>query len=253
DRAYGKRRAPRGGDSRCAPTVRGPEGVLGGGRSEPDGRRVGGASRDRGARALHARAHHRIGIPRRGNREPGGGYPGGGPRAPHGVSGDRRTVPPRRGGREAVMKRAGSLHGRAGGRDAPAGRAEGFAASLSTIEEALRDIQAGRMVVVVDDEDRENEGDFVMAAEKTTSADVNFMAREARGLICVSMTSGRLGALGLSLMAPINTARFSTPFTVSVDLLRGTTSGSSAHDRALTIRALADPKTKPEDLARPGH
>src|SRR5439155_423827 len=83
--------------------------------------------------------------------------------------------------------------------------------------------------------------------------EVDILAREARGLICVSMTSGRLGALGLSLMAPINTARFSTPFTVSVDLLRGTTSGSSAHDRALTIRALADPKTKPEDLARPGH
>ena len=121
------------------------------------------------------------------------------------------------------------------------------------IEEALRAIRAGKMVVVVDDEDRENEGDFVMAAGKTTAEDVNFMAREARGLICVSMPAGRLEALGLSLMAPINTARFSTPFTVSVDLLDGTTSGSSAHDRALTIRALADRKTKPEELARPGH
>ena len=155
------------------------------------------------------------------------------------------------------MRRAGvhlAAHGRAGrGRGAPPGRSDGLASSLSTIEEALRDIQAGRMIVVVDDEDRENEGDFVMAAEKATSGDVNFMAREARGLICVSMPGGRLGALGLGLMAPINTARFSTPFTVSVDLLRGTTSGSSAHDRALTIRALADPKTRPEDLARPGH
>jgi 3,4-dihydroxy 2-butanone 4-phosphate synthase/GTP cyclohydrolase II len=92
-----------------------------------------------------------------------------------------------------------------------------------------------------------------MAAEKATPADVNFMASEARGLICVSMTGERLEALGLSLMAPINTARFSTPFTVSVDLLDGTTSGSSAHDRALTIRALSDIRTKPEDLARPGH
>jgi 3,4-dihydroxy 2-butanone 4-phosphate synthase/GTP cyclohydrolase II len=109
------------------------------------------------------------------------------------------------------------------------------------------------MVVVVDDEDRENEGDFVMAAERATPEAVNFMAREARGLICVSMPGERLESLGLSLMAPINTARFSTPFTVSVDLLRGTTSGSSTHDRALTIRALADPSTRPEDLARPGH
>jgi len=125
--------------------------------------------------------------------------------------------------------------------------------SLAGIEAAIRDIRAGRMVVVVDDEDRENEGDFVMAAEKATPETVNFMASEARGLICVSMTSDRLEALGLSLMAPINTARFSTPFTVSVDLLKGTTSGSSAHDRALTIRALADPKSRPEELARPGH
>ena len=127
------------------------------------------------------------------------------------------------------------------------------ARSYADIETALRQIRAGKMVVVVDDEDRENEGDFVMAAEKATPDDVNFMAREARGLICVSMPASRLESLGLSLMAPINTARFSTPFTVSVDLLRGTTSGSSAHDRALTIRALADRKTKPEELARPGH
>ncbi len=125
--------------------------------------------------------------------------------------------------------------------------------AVSSIEAALHAIRAGKMVVVVDDEDRENEGDFVMAAEKATADDVNFMAREGRGLICVSMPASRLGALGLSLMAPVNTARYATPFTVSVDLLRGTTSGSSAHDRALTIRALADPKAKPEDLARPGH
>ena len=134
-----------------------------------------------------------------------------------------------------------------------AGKTRRAPESFSNIEAALREIRAGKMVVVVDDEDRENEGDFVMAAEKATADDVNFMAGEARGLICVSMEGSRLGALGLSLMAPINTARYSTPFTVSVDLLRGTTSGSSAHDRALTIRALADPKTRPDDLARPGH
>jgi 3,4-dihydroxy 2-butanone 4-phosphate synthase/GTP cyclohydrolase II len=125
--------------------------------------------------------------------------------------------------------------------------------SLADIETALRAIRAGKMVVVVDDEDRENEGDFVLAAEKTTAEAVNFLAREARGLICVSLPAARLEELGLALMAPINTARHSTPFTVSVDLLRGTTSGSSAHDRALTIRALAEKKSKPEDLARPGH
>jgi 3,4-dihydroxy 2-butanone 4-phosphate synthase/GTP cyclohydrolase II len=124
---------------------------------------------------------------------------------------------------------------------------------IHAVEAALKAIRAGRMVVVVDDEDRENEGDFVMAAERCTPADVNFMTREARGLLCVSMAAERLEALGLSLMAPLNTARFSTPFTVSVDLLQGTTSGSSAHDRAVTIRALAAPRTRPEELARPGH
>ena len=120
------------------------------------------------------------------------------------------------------------------------------------VEAALRALRAGSMVVVVDDEDRENEGDFVMAAEKTTAADVNFLTRDARGLLCVSMPGSRLEELGLALMTPLNTARFSTPFTVSVDLLRGTTSGSSAQDRAVTIRALASARTRPEELARPG-
>jgi 3,4-dihydroxy 2-butanone 4-phosphate synthase / GTP cyclohydrolase II len=123
----------------------------------------------------------------------------------------------------------------------------------ATIAAAVRAIRSGKMVVVMDDEDRENEGDFVMAAEKATPEAVNFMAREGRGLVCVSMTGARLEELGLGLMTPLNTARFATPFTVSVDLLRGTTSGSSAHDRALTICALANPKTRPEELARPGH
>jgi 3,4-dihydroxy 2-butanone 4-phosphate synthase / GTP cyclohydrolase II len=127
------------------------------------------------------------------------------------------------------------------------------AGTFATIEEALQAIRAGSMVVVMDDEDRENEGDFVMAAEKVTPEDVNLMTREGRGLLCVSMPGGRLEELGLALMTPLNTARFATPFTVSVDLLRGTTTGSSAQDRALTIRALASPKTRPEQLARPGH
>lgn len=128
-------------------------------------------------------------------------------------------------------------------------RANPFAA----VEQALSELRAGRMIMVLDDEDRENEGDFVMAAEKCTPEDVNFMTREARGLLCVSMPGERLESLGLALMAPLNTARFATPFTVSVDLLRGTTSGSSAPDRAATIRALASAKTRPEELARPGH
>jgi 3,4-dihydroxy 2-butanone 4-phosphate synthase / GTP cyclohydrolase II len=126
-------------------------------------------------------------------------------------------------------------------------------AGLDSIARTLRALRAGSMAVVVDDEDRENEGDFVMAAEKVTPQDVNFLTREARGLLCVSMPGPRLEELGLALMTPLNTARFSTPFTISVDLLAGTTSGSSAQDRALTIRALASPRTRPEELARPGH
>jgi 3,4-dihydroxy 2-butanone 4-phosphate synthase/GTP cyclohydrolase II len=124
---------------------------------------------------------------------------------------------------------------------------------FDSIAATLRALRAGSMAVVVDDEDRENEGDFVMAAEKVTPEDVNFLTREARGLLCVSMPGPRLEELGLALMTPLNTARFSTPFTISVDLLAGTTSGSSTQDRALTIRALASPKTRPEELARPGH
>ncbi len=132
-------------------------------------------------------------------------------------------------------------------------RRAGLSRGHASIEEALRALRAGAMLVVMDDEDRENEGDFVMAGDKVTPEAVNFMTREARGLLCVSMPGKRLDELGLSLMTPLNTARFSTPFTVSVDLLRGTTSGSSARDRARTIRALASGATRPEELARPGH
>ena len=121
------------------------------------------------------------------------------------------------------------------------------------IADAIEQIRRGKMVIVVDDEDRENEGDFIMAAEKVTAQSVNFMAKHGRGLICMPMTGQRLDQLGLSLMVDKNTAKLGTPFTISVDAVRGTTTGISAHDRAVTVKALIDPKTGPEDLARPGH
>jgi 3,4-dihydroxy 2-butanone 4-phosphate synthase/GTP cyclohydrolase II len=124
---------------------------------------------------------------------------------------------------------------------------------FSGIREAIADIRAGKMVIVVDDEDRENEGDLVMAADKTRPSDINFMAREGRGLVCVSMPTERLQLLELAPMVERNTSKLGTNFAVSVDAVRGTTTGISAHDRATTIRALVDPATKPEGLARPGH
>lgn len=124
---------------------------------------------------------------------------------------------------------------------------------FSTVEEALDDIREGRMVIVVDDERRENEGDLVMAAEKVRPEDVNFIAREARGLICVSITESRARELHLQPMVEQNTAPYGTAFTVSVDYSKGTTTGISAFDRAATIRALASPDTAPDELARPGH
>lgn len=123
----------------------------------------------------------------------------------------------------------------------------------ASVEDGLRDIRAGRFVVVVDDEGRENEGDLVCAAEKITADKVNFMARYGRGLICVPLTVGRCEQLGLPLQTEGNTALHGTAFTVSVDAAKGTTTGISAHDRAVTIKALVNPKTKPPDLARPGH
>lgn len=125
---------------------------------------------------------------------------------------------------------------------------------LNTIEEAVEDIKNGKVIIVVDDEDRENEGDFVCAAECITPEIVNFMATHGRGLICAPLIEDRCEELGLELMVGKNTATFETPFTVSVDLIgHGCTTGISAHDRFKTIRALADPETKPEDLGRPGH
>lgn len=124
---------------------------------------------------------------------------------------------------------------------------------FATIPEALEELRAGKMLIVVDDEDRENEGDFVMAAEKITPEAVNFMATHGRGLICVPTTGERLEELGLPMMVERNTAKLGTAFAVSVDAVRGTTTGISAYDRAITIKTFADPNAKPEDLARPGH
>ncbi|MCH7946973.1 MAG: bifunctional 3,4-dihydroxy-2-butanone-4-phosphate synthase/GTP cyclohydrolase II [candidate division Zixibacteria bacterium] len=124
---------------------------------------------------------------------------------------------------------------------------------FSTIEEAVEDIKNGRFVIVVDDEDRENEGDLIMAAEKVTAADINFFVTHGRGLICVPMSKERLDKLELQPMVQKNSALLGTRFSVSVDVVKGTTTGISAEDRARTIMALVDAKTKPDDLARPGH
>ncbi|NMC41959.1 MAG: bifunctional 3,4-dihydroxy-2-butanone-4-phosphate synthase/GTP cyclohydrolase II [Bacteroidales bacterium] len=126
--------------------------------------------------------------------------------------------------------------------------------TLNTIEEAIEDIRQGRILIVVDDEDRENEGDFICAAELITPEIVNFMAKYGRGLICAALPEERCEELELDLMVGINTSLHETQFTVSVDLLGNETStGVSAKDRALTIKALVDPDTKPTDLGRPGH
>ncbi|RMH72867.1 MAG: 3,4-dihydroxy-2-butanone-4-phosphate synthase [Gemmatimonadetes bacterium] len=124
---------------------------------------------------------------------------------------------------------------------------------FNTIEEAIEDFRDGKLIIVTDDEDRENEGDLICSAQCITPQLVNFMATHGRGLICVSMTAERLKELELEQMVSNNTAQRSTAFTVSVDAIKGTTTGISAHDRAITIQALVDPQTKPEDLARPGH
>src|SRR6202522_1986029 len=125
---------------------------------------------------------------------------------------------------------------------------------FADIPHAIEDIRAGRMVVVVDDEDRENEGDLTIAADKITPATVNFMATHGRGLICLAMTGERIDRLRLRPMASQNTARFGTAFTESIDALgRGVTTGISASDRAETIRCAIDPATRPSDLGRPGH
>ncbi len=127
--------------------------------------------------------------------------------------------------------------------------AEGF----DSIEDAIREIADGRMVIVVDDEDRENEGDFIMAADKVTPAAINFMVTHGRGLVCTPLLEDRLNTLDIKPMVQDNTALLSTAFTVSVDAVEGATTGISAHDRARTIEVLLDPAARPTDLARPGH
>jgi 3,4-dihydroxy 2-butanone 4-phosphate synthase / GTP cyclohydrolase II len=124
---------------------------------------------------------------------------------------------------------------------------------FASIEEAIEEIRAGRMVVVCDDENRENEGDLTMAAQFATPEAINFMAKEGRGLICLSLTSERCDALGLNLMAAKNEAPLQTAFTVSVEAREGVTTGISAHDRAHTIQVAIDPEAKPRDLVQPGH
>jgi 3,4-dihydroxy 2-butanone 4-phosphate synthase/GTP cyclohydrolase II len=124
---------------------------------------------------------------------------------------------------------------------------------LATIPEAIEDIKAGKMVIVVDDEDRENEGDLIMAAEKVTPEAINFMAVHARGLICMPCNGQRLDELKVPMMVANNTAKLGTAFTVTCEAREGTSTGISAADRACTIRTVIDPKTKPEDLVYPGH
>ncbi|CAN5443933.1 bifunctional 3,4-dihydroxy-2-butanone-4-phosphate synthase/GTP cyclohydrolase II [soil metagenome] len=124
---------------------------------------------------------------------------------------------------------------------------------FSTIEEAIDDIRRGKMVVVCDDEDRENEGDLTMAAQFATPEAVNFMATHGRGLICLSLTGERCDELGLDLMAAKNESAFETAFTISVEAREGVTTGISAHDRARTIQVAIDPHSRPEDLVQPGH
>ena len=124
---------------------------------------------------------------------------------------------------------------------------------FNTIEEAIKDIKSGKMVVLVDDEDRENEGDLTIAAEKITPHTINFMAKYGRGLICLSLSPERVEKLKLPMMSNENTSRFGTAFTVSIEARKGVTTGISASDRAKTILTAINPKTKPEDLVRPGH
>jgi 3,4-dihydroxy 2-butanone 4-phosphate synthase/GTP cyclohydrolase II len=128
-----------------------------------------------------------------------------------------------------------------------------YTRKLSTIEEAVEDIRNGKMIIVIDEADRENEGDIIAAAELITPEQINFITREARGLLCVAVNKTKAKELELDLMVTDNTSTHQTPFTVSVDYLHGTTTGVSTYDRTATIKAIADEKSKPIDFARPGH
>ena len=124
---------------------------------------------------------------------------------------------------------------------------------LASIEEAIEDFKKGQFVIVVDDEDRENEGDLIMAAELVTPEHVNYMLRNGRGVLCAPITIDRCNQLQLEHQVQSNTSMLGTPFTVTIDLLEGCTTGVSCHDRAATIRALANPDSRPESFGRPGH
>jgi 3,4-dihydroxy 2-butanone 4-phosphate synthase/GTP cyclohydrolase II len=130
---------------------------------------------------------------------------------------------------------------------------ETMSIEFATVEEAIEEFREGRQIVLVDDEDRENEGDLALPAEKITPAAINFMAKNGRGLICLALTEDRCDELHLPLMSPVNTSALGTAFTESIDARRGTSTGISAADRATTILAAIDPATRPADLARPGH
>ena len=125
--------------------------------------------------------------------------------------------------------------------------------AFSTIEEAIKEIKNGKIIIVVDDEDRENEGDLTIAAEKVTPEAINFMARYGRGLICLPMTGSRLDDLNVPLMVSENTSKYETAFCISIEAREKVSTGISAYDRAATVLSAIDPKTKPGDLARPGH
>src|SRR5438132_2632526 len=125
--------------------------------------------------------------------------------------------------------------------------------SIARVERALEELRKGRMVILVDDADRENEGDLVLAAQFVSPEAINFMAKHARGLICLSLAEHQVKQLGLTMMVNENESTYTTAFTVSIEAARGVTTGISAHDRATTIRAAIDPNAKPDDLVRPGH
>lgn len=124
---------------------------------------------------------------------------------------------------------------------------------LASIEEALQDYAAGKMVIIVDDEDRENEGDLACAAQFVTPQAINFMAKEGRGLICLAITGQRLDELEIPMMVTSNNSKFGTNFTVSIEAAQGVTTGISAYDRAHTIQTVINPNSKPSDISRPGH
>src|SRR5690242_7003584 len=124
---------------------------------------------------------------------------------------------------------------------------------MARVEKALEELRAGRMVILVDDAERENEGDLVLAAQFVTPEEINFMARHARGLICLSLTEQQVKRLGLTMMVSENQSTYSTAFTVSIEAARGVSTGISAHVRAVTIKAASNPEARPEDVVRPGH